>query len=227
EDGHQADRAAADDHDRVAVCDAAADDRAVAGGKDVGEEDGRLVRDLVRKWAERTVGVRDADELGLASVEARIHARVPEERATLASQIAGSATSSTPTSPGARNTTAFKPAPRSRPDSRPGRHRRSGSRPRPAHMARRGNGRPRSPAGDAPSARRPPRRRGRRRPGTGREEPPWRRPADRAPDTPARPATGAYRRAPASHRADRRTSPRPRIPAGRDRTPATARRSRP
>ena len=74
---------AEDDHD-VADPDPAPAHGAVSGRQHVREEDGILVRHLVRDAPQAAVGERNPDQLGLAALEPRVHARVAEQRARLA-----------------------------------------------------------------------------------------------------------------------------------------------
>ena len=70
QDRGQADRACADDRDRVARCDVPVEHAdLVRGREDVGEEQDLLVAQLCRHLVEGGVGERDARELGLDAVD--------------------------------------------------------------------------------------------------------------------------------------------------------------
>jgi len=79
-DGHQPDGAEAHDADEVVALYLAPDDSVVRGRQVVGEEDRRLVGHRVGERIQHSVSVRDAHEVGLGPVEARIDAGVAEER---------------------------------------------------------------------------------------------------------------------------------------------------
>ena len=89
----QPDRAKPYDADEVAACYFPADDGVVRGRQVVREKDSRLVGHGVREREEHRVGVWDAHEVGLGSVEARVDAGVAEERPSGALRHAAGAAS--------------------------------------------------------------------------------------------------------------------------------------
>ncbi len=74
QDRHQAHRTAADHGDVLAGPDVGAARPQVAGGQDVGEQHGLLGADAVGDGAERRVGVRDGERLGLAARQSLVAA---------------------------------------------------------------------------------------------------------------------------------------------------------
>ena len=78
--GEQADRAAAEDADRVARLDLGHVGPEVPGREDVGEQDRLVVGHLGGQLDQRRVGERDAGELGLEAVERPGRLRAAEER---------------------------------------------------------------------------------------------------------------------------------------------------
>ena len=83
-DRGEADRAGADDRDRVSRLHLAVEDAdLVCGREDVGEEEHLLVRQLRRHLVDRRLGERDAGELGLEAVD-----QVAEDPAAAAGALA-------------------------------------------------------------------------------------------------------------------------------------------
>jgi hypothetical protein len=76
--GHQPHAAEAQDHHHVADRDAAAADGAVTGREHVRKEHRVLVRDRIGDRPQAAVGERDPHQVGLATLEPRIDARVAE-----------------------------------------------------------------------------------------------------------------------------------------------------
>ena len=80
---HVADRAEAEDRDRAAVGDVRVLDRLPRGGQDVGEVDEAVVRRALGHLDRPVLGLRHAQELGLAAGHLAVELRVAEQRRAL------------------------------------------------------------------------------------------------------------------------------------------------